>query len=473
MNRQARFRRTGIACALLVLGGCSGEPAGPRPAGVSDEIPRPADLDGVDPNVVRLIENGIRFIEDDPGAALPRAGLGMIYHANEMFVSSRIAYRQALAIEPDNARWLYHVARIEERLDDVDAAIATIGASIELEPGYAPSYWRRGGWRLNLDRPSEAEADFRKAIEIAPQDPAGHIGLARALIAQDRAEEAATLLETLLLDQPDDPLAHLLLGNAFRASGKTEQAEYHLGLGQGERVMREDAWIATDILPFKLSFGAQMQMAVTLASIGQPERAVTVFEQLLQREPTDARLLRHLGRTYMALGRSDEGLATLTQGIELHPRDPKLLGETATAYQRLGQSERALELLDLAVEIKPDDGLAHARRGVILQSFKRYPQAAESYRRALVYRPQDTLLMRRFGDCLIHMRQYEVAAAAYQRALTFDENDAELLSRLAFVLHRLGRFAGAEKVLGKAIELKPGNPEWAKLLEELRRAGQG
>ena len=109
MNRQARFRVIGIACALLALGGCGGEPAGT--AGVSDEIPRPANLDGVDQNVLQLIENGIRMIEDDPGVALPRAGLGMIYQANEMFAASRIAYRQALAIEPDNARWLYHVRK--------------------------------------------------------------------------------------------------------------------------------------------------------------------------------------------------------------------------------------------------------------------------------------------------------------------------------------------------------------------------
>ena len=48
------------------------------------------------PQVAQLIRNGIAVIEDDPVSALPRAGLGMIYHANEHFDAAQIAYRQAL-----------------------------------------------------------------------------------------------------------------------------------------------------------------------------------------------------------------------------------------------------------------------------------------------------------------------------------------------------------------------------------------
>jgi tetratricopeptide (TPR) repeat protein len=467
MDRQFLAVSMGIVSALI-FGACGGEET--KLETVSSEIPRVADLSGLDPAVAQLIENAVAAIEAEPKAALPRAGLGMIYQANEMFEPSRLAYRQALAIEPQNARWLYHLARVEERLSDVDAAIATIGRSIELEPRYAPSYWRRGGWLLNLDRAVEAEADFRKAIEIAPGDPAGNTGLARALITQAREQEAAKILEQQLLELPDDPLIHLLLGNAYRALGRLDEAERHLLRGQGESVIREDAWTANDILRFKLSFGAQIRMAVTLFGAGQMEQAIGIFERLRQRDPEDTRLLRHLGRAYMVVGRDEEGLATLDRGLELHPEDFKMLGEAAVAYHGAGKSEYALELLDRALAIQPEDGLTLARRGVILQMFKRYPEAVESFRRALVQRPQDVVLLRRYGDCFGHMGQYETAVAAYRDALRFDENDAEVLARLGFMLNRLGRLAEAEPALDKALELKPGNPQWAKLLEEIRRA---
>ncbi len=435
MTWRLRFTIGGIAGLLLTLGSCNGDP---------DGIPRPASLEGADPQVAELIENGIAVIEEDPDLAFPRAGLGMIYQAHELFEPARVAYRQALAIEPDNARWLYHLARVERQLEDVDAAVIAISRSIELEPGYAPSYWRRGGWRLSLADVGAAEADFRKAIEIAPQDPAGHLGLARALIAQDRAQEAATLL-----------------------------AERHLELVEGDPWNRDDAWILNDIFRFKLDFTAQVQFAAALASVGREERALTVFEGLLQTHPTDARLLLHLGRTYLALERREEGLATLERGIEAHPRDPEMLGEAAVANHVLGQTDRALELLDLALKIRPDDGLAHARRGEILQDMEQYPQAAASYRRALIYRPQDTRLMLLYGDCLGHMGRYEAASEAYRYALTLDANNADLLARLGFMLHQLGRFADAEDALARALHIEPDHPGWSKLLEEWRQAGQG
>jgi tetratricopeptide (TPR) repeat protein len=453
---------------LLLAPGCEA----PHDEPVSDEIPRIADLSGVDPQVATLIENAVAMVEKDPEGALPRAGLGMIYHANEHFEAASIAYRQALAREPDNARWLYHLARVEERLGDPETAIETIGRSIDVEPRYAPSYWRRGGWRLDLGLNRDAEADFRKAVEIAPDDPAGPTGLGRALLAQDRADEAREVLEALVREQPDDPLAHLLLGNAYRALGRMEEAQRHLVLGQSEQVIREDGWTAGDILRFKLSFGAQMQTAVTLAGAGQVEQAIGILETLQKHDPEDARLLRHLGHNYLMVGREAESLATFEKGLRLYPQDSMLLSEAASAYHVTGDSERALELFDRAIAIKPEDGLAHARRGVILQSYHRYPDAIEAYRTSLSYRPRDGQLIRRIGDCYNHMKQPEPAAEAYREALEIDPDDAELLVRMGYTLHRLGRFAGAEQAVAQALELSPGNPEWAQFLEQVRREGR-
>ena len=142
MNARQSFKINGIVCMLLALAACNGDPDAMIASG---EIPRPASLEGVDPQVAKMIANGIAVIEEDPDSAFPRAGLAMIYQAHELFEPARIAYRQALEIEPDNAHWLYHLARVERRLEDVDAAIAAINRSIAQEPGYPPSYWRRGG----------------------------------------------------------------------------------------------------------------------------------------------------------------------------------------------------------------------------------------------------------------------------------------------------------------------------------------
>jgi len=461
---------TVIVAAVLALGACAGG-SGESPP-VSDEIPRPASLDGVDPQVVELIEEGIKVIEEDPSVALPHAGLGMMYQAHGMFEPARIAYRQALAIEPVNARWLYHLARVEQLTGEVDAAIETIGQSIVLEPRYAPSYWRRGNWYLSLDDLGAAEADFTTALELAPGDAAAQIGMARVRISQRREQEAERLLETVLLELPDDPPAHRLLGEVRELQGKTAEAERHRELARVDHATRGDEWTDNDILRFKLDFASHVQLAATLASAGRVERALVAFESLREQRPSDARLLLHLGRTYLAANRLSEGLATLERGVELHPRDPALLGETAAAYHGAQQPERALELLERQIEIKPHDGLAHARRGAILQGFKQYREAAESHSRALTYRPRDTRVMRLLAECLGHLRQYEAAAATYQQVLSFGDLGADVFARLGFMLHRLGRFADAEAALIKALDLEPDHADWSRLLED-SRARQG
>lgn len=433
MSWRTSFRITGMGCLLVALGACNG---------ASDRIPRPDSLEGVEPKVVAFIENGIAVVEEDPTQAFPRAGLGMIYQAHEMLEPARIAYRQALEIEPDNARWLFHLAHVEWALGDGDAAVAAIDRSIDLEPRYAPSYRRRAGWSLRHGDPDAAATDYRKAIDLMPQDQAAYRGLAHALIAQDKKDQATTLL-----------------------------SQRGIELGEAPPQADDDRWTREDIYRFKLDFAAYVKYVEALAMVGEQERAITEFEALLQSRPDDPYLMLQLGRNYISGGRREEGVATLERGLELHPQDVALLGEVATAY-RAEQPDRALELLDRVIELRPTDGLAHARRGAILQEQERYPEAAASYRQALNYRPRDTRVMLLFGDCLVRLGQDETAVQVYRQALTIDENNAELLARLGVTLHRLGSFREASEALAKALRIEPDHPDWVELLEEWRRAGQ-
>ncbi|NIM01155.1 MAG: tetratricopeptide repeat protein, partial [Acidobacteria bacterium] len=346
----------------------------------------------------------------------------------------------ALAIEPDNARWLYHVAHVRHALGDDAAALEAIDRSIELEPGYPASYRRRAQWRLESDDATAAEQDFRRAIRMAPQDPSGHYGLARALTAQGRGEEA-----------------HAVLAER--------------GLTSGEPPSGEDPWTDRDISRFRLDFNAYLGYVEALMAVGDYEHALREFEALLQSRPEDARLLLQTGRTYLALKQEDRALETLEKGIELHPEDPLLLAEAAAVHRALDRPEQALELLDRAIELSPGDGLIHARRAAILQALERYPEAAESYRQALTQRPQDARVMLLYGDCLSRMQLFGEAASVFRHALTIDESNAELHARLGVMLYRLGRRADAEAALARALEIEPGNAQWAEWLAEWRTVG--
>ena len=464
----SRWSRTAAVVCLAGLLACGGSPEGETVS----EPPRPDDTAQLDPMLAAVIEKGLEQLEANPEGAQEWAGLGMIYHANEFFALGRQCYEKALELKPESPRWWYHLARVRHRLGDLPAAFEAMERSIALDDRYAPSLWRRGNWSVDQADVDQAEADFRRAVELAPGDPSARLGLARALLEKEAAGEAASLLEPVVAAEPDDAYAHLLLGNAYRALGRDDEAAEQLRLGQGDQLVRNDPWTA-EMLMARASFGSQVQVAVQLLNAGQTERATTMLERLREMVPDDARVLTQLGHAYTVQKRHDEAMATLQDALTQHPDNYKVHLELATAFQTQDEPEQALSHVNRALELKPEAALAHARRAAIFQAAGDLPKAATAYQKALNYKPGDAMLLRALGDVLGQMSRYELAAAAYQQALIATPDDAEIHARLGFMLYRLGRLAGAEKLLARSLELGASRAEEVgRLLREVQRLRQ-
>jgi len=86
---------------------------------------------------------------------------------------------------------------------------------IALAPSLPEAWVNRGFVLLDLDRPGEAEAAFRRAIVLRPGQANAHYGLAQALAAQARLEAARAAMRRFLRHTaPGDPWlarAHALL----------------------------------------------------------------------------------------------------------------------------------------------------------------------------------------------------------------------------------------------------------------------
>jgi tetratricopeptide (TPR) repeat protein len=101
--------------------------------------------------------------------------------------------RHYLALRSDSLNDLQHAVA----LDSFDSSVQTRLAENEMAAGQA----------------HEAEAAWRKAMQVNPADPAPRSELLRFLIAQDRYDEALALTETSLKSAPRD--ANLLVDHGF------------------------------------------------------------------------------------------------------------------------------------------------------------------------------------------------------------------------------------------------------------------
>jgi Flp pilus assembly protein TadD len=78
---------------------------------------------------------------------------------------------------------------------------------VEALPANADAVYQRGAVRVALDDLAGAEADFRRALELAPEHTAAMSDLAVLLAGRGEKAEARTLLERVLALRPDDKVA--------------------------------------------------------------------------------------------------------------------------------------------------------------------------------------------------------------------------------------------------------------------------
>ena len=102
-------------------------------------------------------------------------------------------------------------------------AVATIGCGGDEERGVPEDVVRHntlGTAYLGQQQWPEAEAEFRRALALRPDDPLLLDNTAVALIQQGRTADAAELLEQALAADADFPWAHFNLGLALDSQGK-------------------------------------------------------------------------------------------------------------------------------------------------------------------------------------------------------------------------------------------------------------
>ncbi len=123
--------------------------------------------------------------------------------------------REAAELSPgDPAPGMLEV-RLLVSLDRHDEALARADELVAAQPGSADLHHLRGMVHYSVGD-AAAEADLRRAVELAPEHREARTGLALALVEQGELDEAEALLDAVLAEAPGDDLAR-------RAKARLEQ----------------------------------------------------------------------------------------------------------------------------------------------------------------------------------------------------------------------------------------------------------
>jgi TolB-like protein/Tfp pilus assembly protein PilF len=168
-----------------------------------------------------------RALSLDPRSALAMAALGVVHIVHDWdWAAGAAKLDRALALAPGNASILQFHSFAPWALGQWDAALRDLNAAVALDPLYPAGYNLLGLNLLGAGHWSEAEAAFKRVLEIAPNFAHVHYQLAEAL--QFKGDKQAALREIDL--ESDEGLQ--LIGRAAisRALGRKAESDAALAL---------------------------------------------------------------------------------------------------------------------------------------------------------------------------------------------------------------------------------------------------
>jgi len=315
-----------------------------------------------------------------------------------------------------------------------DSSLAEFDRALSLDPGFARAYAGRARGQLagflfgrDTTRLVRAEADARRATELAPEEHEGHLALAQIVQHRGRTLEAVTELRGVIASNENNAETFKLLGEAY-------------------------------------------------AKLGDNARARRSYRAALELQPSGPRVWRSYGNFLLTKASDLSGAErAYRREIELSPQDNKGYEDLAVA---LIQQCRYTEAVAQYAE-RPDPQATsmalHANRGVALFFSGDYAGALRDFLEAVKAQPENGRRRLNLGDAYLKLGRREEAGREYQEArrllgreLVAQPDDVYLRSLFALSIAKCG---DSERALAEIERCEAAHPErQADALHEIARA---
>ncbi|HUD67017.1 MAG TPA: sulfotransferase [Candidatus Sulfotelmatobacter sp.] len=134
------------------------------------------------------------------------------------------AFERAVAIRPRFSDAYFRLGIALEKQGDIGGAIVAYDRATQLLPSLTEAWFRAGALVYELGHRDEAIGCFRRAAATGGKTSFGRLGMARALLTEDRNQEAERVLGQMLARDPGNAMAHDLLGNLLSEFGRFDEA---------------------------------------------------------------------------------------------------------------------------------------------------------------------------------------------------------------------------------------------------------
>lgn len=192
------------------------------------------------------------------------------------------------------------------------------------------------------------------------------------------------------------------------------------------------------------------------------QEALRLFQELIRRNPSNARYHNSCSVTLKKLGRYEEALAELLKAIELDPDNAWYHNNCSVTLHESGRYEGALTESQKAIALEPNNAICHNNCGVALYKMGRYEETLAVMLKALELEPDNAEYHNGCGMALYKMGRYEEALAEELKAISLASDNSWYHDILGNTLDSLQRYQEAVDAYNKALALGPKRPIYYK-----------
>lgn len=386
---------------------------------------------------------------DDPAMGSYLQGVQAL--RDNHLLTAEEAFKAALEANPRMVQALIGLADVALKRDDRDAAQASLDKAIQIAPNYdgtqhalglfhasgkdypaAETALRKaielnpknlaarnalGGLYANaMQRPSDAVAAYRAALEVDPTQIEARIGLAQALAATGQFSAAETELVAASKAQPNSPFPQLVLGRMQRARGNNEAADKAI-----DAALKVDP----DFVPALLDKGDGLALA------GETDAALALYDRAIARDDRNATAHFKRAVQLQQQGRNAEARQGYLDVIAIDQ-------QFAAAYNNLAwmqadsrdRLDEAAQWAATAIRLDADNAAYRDTQAWVFRAQRKFDEAETVLEKATTMQPPLADVHYHLGVVYLDRRKADPARRAFTEALAIDPKHAAAAAAL-------------------------------------------
>lgn len=256
------------------------------------------------------------------------------------------------------------------------------------------------------------------AAQCSPDDPTAHVNLGNALGRCGRLAEAEASYRRALEINPEFAEAHGNLADLQLEHGLTEEAaaSCHRALG------------------IRPGFAAAHRtLAKALVRGREYEAAIDSCGRALAAEPDHAEAHNTLGSALLKLGRFEDAIASLRLAVAISPGFPEAHANLGQALHCAGQLDDAVDSYRRAVALRPDSAEFGIELATALRLQRRSEESEECCRRILALRPDSAAAFGVLAELRADAGRFAEAEAYFREAVALEPDSTDAWAGIARV----------------------------------------